>query len=160
MRVIFYLHTSSQSEVCTQSYGSPKSRESQLWEFRDSHLGISGQNDIWVLVMWPGTEYTIRGKVVASPKFGSCWVLWVCVCPWLVLTSKCSNYALTNLFGLCRSMWVIELFVNLPSPHPWAPTRPSTPEMLRAKKRAQFFSFPLSSPLDSQLNPSRNLGVL
>jgi len=39
-------------------------------------LGISGfslanpgQNDIWVLVPWLGIEYTIRGKVVTSPKF-------------------------------------------------------------------------------------------
>jgi hypothetical protein len=55
---------------CTQSYGPPKSWESQLWEFRDSHLGIPRQNDIWVLVMWPGTKYAIRGKVVASPSPG------------------------------------------------------------------------------------------
>ncbi len=37
-------------------------------EFRDSHLGVPGQNDIWVLVPWPCMEYTLRGKVVASPK--------------------------------------------------------------------------------------------
>jgi len=30
--------------------------------------GLPGQNDIWMLVSWPGTEYTIRGKVVVSPK--------------------------------------------------------------------------------------------
>jgi hypothetical protein len=33
-------------------------------------LGISDSHDIWVLVSWPGIEYTIRGKVMASPKFG------------------------------------------------------------------------------------------
>jgi hypothetical protein len=54
-----------------QSYGPPKSQESKLWEFRDSHLGVLGQNDIWALVQWPGIEYIIRGKVVASPKFKS-----------------------------------------------------------------------------------------
>jgi hypothetical protein len=71
----------------------------------------------WVLVPWLGTKYTIRGKVVASPKSGPWWVLWICVCPWLVRAPKCSNYALTNLlFGLCRSMWVIELLINLLSP--------------------------------------------
>ncbi len=64
------LETSSPSEICTQSYGPAKSRESQLWEFRDLHLGVLGQNVIWVLVLWPGTEYTIRGKVVASLNFG------------------------------------------------------------------------------------------
>jgi hypothetical protein len=39
------------------------------------HLGVWGQNDIWVLALWPCTKYTIRGKVVASPKSGPCWVL-------------------------------------------------------------------------------------
>jgi hypothetical protein len=38
---------------------SPKLQESQLWEFRNSHLGVPRQNDIWVLVSWLGTEYTI-----------------------------------------------------------------------------------------------------
>jgi hypothetical protein len=51
-------------------------------------LGSLGQNDIWVLTLWPSTKYTIRGKVVASPKFGLCWVLWVHVCSWLVHAPK------------------------------------------------------------------------
>jgi hypothetical protein len=42
----------------------PKSRESQLWEFSDSHLGVSGQNVIWMWASWRDTEYTIRGKVM------------------------------------------------------------------------------------------------
>jgi hypothetical protein len=42
---------------------------------------------------------------------------------------KCSNYALTNLlFGLCRSIWIIDPLVTCPSPHPKAPTRPSYPQ--------------------------------
>jgi hypothetical protein len=53
-----------------QSYGPPKLQESELCEFQESHLGVSGQNDIWVLVRWPGKKYTIREKVVASPKSG------------------------------------------------------------------------------------------
>ncbi len=106
-------------EVCTQSYGSPKSWGSSLWEIQDSHLGVLGQNEIWVLVLWPTIEYTIRGKVVASPKFGPWWVLWIRVYMWLVCAPKCSNYALTNLlFDLCRSVWIIEVFFNLLSPIP------------------------------------------
>jgi hypothetical protein len=31
-------------------------------------LGVPGQSDIWVLAPWPGTQYIIRGKVVASPQ--------------------------------------------------------------------------------------------
>ncbi len=69
--------------------------------------------------LWPSIEYTIRGKVVASPKSGPWWVLWICVCSWLVRAPRCSNYALTNLlFGLCKSAWVSKLLVNLPRPIP------------------------------------------
>jgi hypothetical protein len=75
--------------------GLPKLLESKLWEFRDSHLGIPGQNDIWMWPPWRGAEYTIRGKVVASPKSGPWWILWVRNCPWLVLAPKvlklCTN---------------------------------------------------------------------
>jgi hypothetical protein len=82
------------------------------------------QNDIWVLAPWLSTKYIIRGKVVASFKFKPWWVLWVL------------------LFDLCKSVWVIELLVNLPSPHPRAPTRPSILEMLWTKERnPNSFSF-------------------
>ncbi len=74
------LQTSFQSDVCTQSYGSLK-----LQEF---HLRISGQNAIWMWASWRGTKYTIWGKVVVSPKSGLWWILWVQVCPWLILASK------------------------------------------------------------------------
>jgi hypothetical protein len=81
----------------------PQSRESPnfgnfgtpIWKFQDSHLGISRQNAIWMWASWRGIKYTIRGKVVGSPKSGSWWVLWVRVCPWLVLAPKvlqlCTN---------------------------------------------------------------------
>jgi hypothetical protein len=42
-------------------------------------LGVSRQNVIWMWALWRGAEYTIRGKVVASPKSGPWWVLWVWV---------------------------------------------------------------------------------
>jgi len=54
---------------------APKLKESQLWEFRDSHLGVPGQNAIWMWASWKGIEYTVRGKVVASPKSEPWWVL-------------------------------------------------------------------------------------
>ncbi len=101
---------------------SIKGLHTKLWASKVARvptLGMSfaSQNDIWVLVLWPGTKYTIRGKVVASPESGPWWVLWLCVCSWLVHAPKCSNYALTNLlFSLCTSVWVIKLLVNLPNP--------------------------------------------
>jgi hypothetical protein len=48
---------------------------------QDSHLGIPRQNATWMLIPWLVTEYTIRGKVVASPKLGPWWVLWVWILP-------------------------------------------------------------------------------
>jgi len=47
---------------------------------------------------------------------------------------RCSNYALTNLFSLCKSMLIINMLTICPSPRFGAPTHPSTLEMLRAKK--------------------------
>jgi len=88
-----------------QSCGSPNFRN------------FGWQNDIWVLVSWPCIDYTIRGKVVASPKSGLWWILWTHVCLWFICAPKCSNYAQTNLlFGLCRSMWMIKVLVNHSSP--------------------------------------------
>jgi hypothetical protein len=72
---------------------------------------------------------------VASPKFGLWWVLWVRVCSWLVRAPKLLQLHTTNLlFGLCRSVWVIDFLVNLPSRNPRAPTHPSTPKVLRARE--------------------------
>jgi hypothetical protein len=38
--------------------------------FRDSRAGVLGQKAIWMPAPWRVTEYTIRGKVVASPNPG------------------------------------------------------------------------------------------
>jgi len=32
-------------------------------------MGVPGEKTIWMLASWKGTEYIIRGKVVASLKF-------------------------------------------------------------------------------------------
>jgi hypothetical protein len=73
-----------------QSCGSPN-----FGNFGTPKMGVLGQNAIWVWASWRGTKYTIRGKVVASPKFGPWWVLWVWICPWLILAPKvlqlCTN---------------------------------------------------------------------
>jgi hypothetical protein len=56
---------------------------------------VPGQNAIWMWASCRGTKYTIKGKVVASPKFGPWWVLRVRVCLWFVLAPKvlklCTN---------------------------------------------------------------------
>jgi hypothetical protein len=78
---------------------APKSQKSQLWEFWDSHLEVSGQNAIWMWASWRGIDYNIRGKVVASPKSGLWWVLWVRIYPWWVLAPK--------VFKLCINQLVV-----------------------------------------------------
>jgi hypothetical protein len=62
------LQTSSQLEVYAQSYMAPKSRESQLWEFQDFHLGVPRQNAIWMWALWKGTKCTIRGEGGGFPQ--------------------------------------------------------------------------------------------
>jgi hypothetical protein len=60
----------------------------KLWASKVTGIPFMGQNAIW---MWPpcrNVENTIRGKVVASPKFGPQWVLWVWGCSWFFLTPK------------------------------------------------------------------------
>jgi hypothetical protein len=80
-----------------------------MWEYWDSHLRVPGQNAIWMWPLWRGVENTIKVKVVASPKSGPLWILWVRVCPWLILAPKmlkpCTNQF---VFGLCIFMWVIK----------------------------------------------------
>jgi hypothetical protein len=101
-----------------------------------------------------------RGKVVVSTKSEPWWVLWVCVCPWFVYAPKMLQLCINQLVvQFVQSMWVIELLVNLPSPHPRAWARPSTPKVLWVKERAPIpYSFTIF-PLDLHLNLSRNLGT-
>jgi hypothetical protein len=136
-RATTFFQTSSQLEIFTQSYVPQKSRKSQLWEFQDSLLGILGQNDIWVLVPWLGTEYTIRGRWWLPPSSGrgesyeSVFARGY--------APKCSNYALTNLlFGLCRSMWVIEFLFNLPSPIQELEHAPLIPKCCKPRSTPQL----------------------
>jgi len=73
---------------------------------------------------------------------------------------KCSNYALTNLlFGLCRSMWIIDLLVILFSPYPEALAHPSTFEVPQTRKCTLIFHSSAMFTLDSHLSLLRILGV-
>jgi hypothetical protein len=83
-RATTLLQTASQSKVCTRSYAPSKLRETQVWDFRDSHLGVPWQKTIWMWPPWKATKYTIRGKVVASFKSRSWWVL----CVWVARGSS------------------------------------------------------------------------
>ncbi len=51
------------------------------------------------------------------------------------------------------------MIVTLPSPHPEALARPSTPKVRELGSVPQFLILPLFSHLDSQLSLLKNLGV-
>jgi hypothetical protein len=123
----------AQKVIGLQSHGSPN-----LGNFETPNLGVSRQNDIWVQATWPSTKNIIRGKVVGSLNSGHGEFCKSVFAHGLSVHQKCSNYALTNLlFGLCMSMWIIDLLVARPSPHLEAPTCPSTPEVLRTRERTR-----------------------
>jgi hypothetical protein len=136
-RFITLLWTSSRSEVYTQSYNPARLWEFQPWQFQDSHLGIPGQKVIWMWASWRGIEYTIWGKVGASPESGPWWVLWVRGCSWFVLAPKvlqlCTNHF---VLVLCRSVWIVEAcqFFLVPSQSSSTPLYPS--KVLRTRERA------------------------
>jgi hypothetical protein len=75
LQLCFKLHhdwRSEQEVMRPQSRGSPScyNFRTPTWESRDKMA-------IWMWSPWRGAEYTIRGKVMASPKSGLWWVLCV-----------------------------------------------------------------------------------
>jgi len=78
-----------------------------------SRLPLGNLGTKWHLGAGPVVRHRIynKGEGCGFPKFGPWWILWICVCSWLVCEPKCSDYALTNFFGLCKSVRVIELLV-------------------------------------------------
>jgi hypothetical protein len=97
-----FIRRSAQKVMGLQSCRSPN-----LKNFAIPNLGILGQNDIWVQTSWLGIENIIKGKVVASPKSGSWWVLWVHVYMWLIRAPK--------MFQLCTNklvVWFVQVLMN------------------------------------------------
>jgi hypothetical protein len=123
-----------------------------------SWLSLGSPRTKWHLGAGPMAKHRVyyKGEDGGFPQVRAVVSL---VSPCLPVHQKCSNYALTNLlFGLCRSMWIIELLVNLPSPHPGVPARPSTPEVLRARECAPIPSPSAVFTFGLVMSPSRSLG--
>ncbi len=78
----------------------------------------------------------------------------------LSVHQKCSNYALINLlFSLCKSMWIIDPLITHPNPISELQHAPLLIKCYEPKSAPQFFLLPMFPPLDSQLSPSKSLGV-
>jgi hypothetical protein len=94
-------------------------RSPNFENFGIPNLGVSRQNDIWMQLLWLITDNTIRGKVLISPKFGCGEFCEFVDARGSFVHQKCFNYAQINLlFGLCRSVWIIDLLATHPSFHP------------------------------------------
>jgi hypothetical protein len=125
-----------------------------IWE------GVLRQNAIWMWALWRGTKYIIKGKMMASPKSGSWWVLWVRICLWLnlalIMFQLCTNQLVVWFCaGLCE--WLISFHSSYS--HLGAPAHPSTPKVLRARERAPTLCCFVVFTSNSLLNVSRSLGA-
>jgi hypothetical protein len=87
-RVTTLLQTALQSKVCSQSYGAPKSRESPLAGFRDSHAGVPGEKSHLDVGPVERSKVYYKGEGGGFPQVQAVVSLVCPCCPWLVLTSK------------------------------------------------------------------------
>ncbi len=98
--------------------------------------------------------------MVVSPKSGPWWILWICVCPWLVRAPKAlklhTNWLVIWFVQVHVNNWCLSLFLN---PHPGAPACPSTPKVFRAGEHAPtLYSFIVFTS-NSHLSQSKSLGA-
>jgi hypothetical protein len=95
-RATTLLQTTPRSEVYSQSYGAPKSWESQMVGFRDSHSGVSGEKSHLDVGSVASHRICYKGEGGGFPQVWAV-VSLVCPCyPWLVLAPRvlqlCTNH--------------------------------------------------------------------
>ncbi len=95
-RVTTLLQTAPQSKVCSQNYGAPKLRESQLAGFRDSHSGVLREKSHLDVGSVANHRIYYKGEGDGFPQVRAV-VSFVCsCCPWLVLAPRvlqlCTNH--------------------------------------------------------------------
>ncbi len=104
-RATTLLQTAPQSKVYSQSYGSPKSRESHLGRFRDSHSGVPGEKSHLDVSSVASHRVYYKGKGGGFPQVRAVVSLVSLGCPWLVVAPKvlqlCTNHL---VLVLCRFM--------------------------------------------------------
>jgi hypothetical protein len=108
-RVTTLLQTTSRSKVFSQSYGVPKSRESPLTQFRDSHSRVSGKKSYLDVGSMASHRIYYEGEGDGFPQVRVVVSLMCPCCPWLVLALRvfqlCTNHL---VWVMCRLMWVGE----------------------------------------------------
>jgi hypothetical protein len=100
-RATTLLWTAPRSEVCSQSYGAPKSRESPLAQFRDSHLGVPGEKNHLDVGSVASHLVYYKGEGGGFPQVRAVVSLVCPCCPCLVLAPR--------VFQLCTNhlVWVV-----------------------------------------------------
>jgi hypothetical protein len=102
-RVKTLLQIALRSEVCSQSYGAPKSRESWLARFRDSHLEVPGEKSHLDVGPVERSRVYYKGEGVGFPQVRAVVSLVCPCCSWLVLAPKvlqlCTNHV---VWVVCR----------------------------------------------------------
>jgi hypothetical protein len=122
------LQTTLRFEVCSQSYGAPKSWESRLARFRDSHSGVLGMKSRLDVGPVERCKVYYKGEGGGFPQVRAVVSLVCPCCSWLVLAPTmlqlCINYF---VWVVCRPVWMDEacqLFV-VPSRSSNMPLYPS-----------------------------------
>jgi hypothetical protein len=110
-RATTLLSIAPRSEVCLQSYGAPKLRQSQLAQFRDSHTGVPGEKSHLDVGPVKRSKVYYKGEGGGFPQVRAV-VSCVCMCcPWLVLPPKvlqlCTNHLVWVVY---RPVWVSEAY--------------------------------------------------
>jgi hypothetical protein len=102
------LHNALRSEVCSQSYGAPKSRESQLARFWDSPPGvpgIPGQKSHLDVGLVERCRVYYKGEGGGFPQVRAVVSLVCPCCPWLVPAPKVLQLCTDHFVWLvCRPM--------------------------------------------------------
>jgi hypothetical protein len=103
MRATTLLHTTPRFEVCSQSYGAPKSRESRLARFQDSQARVLREKSHLDVGSVERCRVYYKGEGGGFPQVRAVVNLVCLCCPWLVLAPKmlqlCTNHL---VWVVCR----------------------------------------------------------
>jgi hypothetical protein len=99
------LNESYNFRVCSQSYGAPKSRESRLARFRDSHAGVPREKNYLDVGPVERCKVYYKGEGGGFPQVRAVVSLVCPCCPWLVLAPKVPQLCTNHFVWLvCRPM--------------------------------------------------------
>jgi len=137
-RATTLIESASRSKVFSQSYGAPKSQESQLARFRDSHSRVLGEKSHLDVGFVASHRVYHKGEGGGFPQVRAVVSLVCPCCPWFIVAPKvfqlCTNHF---VWVRCRPTWVSEacqLFL-VPSRSSNTPLYPSTCCELRSVAR-------------------------